>query len=274
MSLYKGINANTGEEVIFKREWGRKTFTDEECRKLANGEEISFPYESRTGQKFPSLTGKLMPQTDEEGNSHLTFTPSFIYDCPPGYCGVTFSEQEKDVLKSGGTIRRKDFVSRSGRTFAANLHLENGRIVAQFDNEKTPNKIKLDPKLGENNKPMAKNTFAEDLFKASNDGLNPAEVEENRIAEANTPPSLLSGKVKGLKNVKLLHARESGPDVFTLHYSNGVMVVISKSDYINYKDLIELSSIDEVIKEYAIEVDASSIVGDSNKNNKDNRFEF
>ena len=274
MSLYKGINANTGEEVIFKREWGQKTFTDEECRKLANGEEISFPYESRTGQKFPSLIGKLMPQTDEEGNSHLTFTPAFVYDCPPGYCGVTFSEQEKDVLKSGGTIRRKDFISRkSGRTFAANLHLENGSIVAQFD--KTPSKIKLDPKLEENNKPMAKNTFADDLFKASNDGLSPAEVEENRIAEANTPPSLLSGKVKGLKNVKLLHARESGPDTYTLFYSNGVMVIIAKSDYTNYKDLIELSSIDEVIKEYAIEVDASSIVGggdNSNKNN--NRFEF
>lgn len=269
MSLYRGINTNTGEEVVFKREWGRKTFTDEECQKLANGEEISFPYESKTGQRFSSLTGKLMPQTDEDGNSHLAFTPSFIYDCPPGYCGVTFSEQEKDVLKSGGTIRRKDFVSRkSGRTFAANLHLENGRIVVQFD--KTPNKIKLDPKPEDNNKPIAKNTFAEDLFKASNDGLSPEEFEENKILEDNTPPSLTSGKVKGLKEVKLLHARESGPDVYTLHYSNGVMVIISKSDYLNYKDLIELSSIDEVIKEYAIEVDASSIIG----NNNTNKFDF
>lgn len=255
--IYTGINKNTGETVRFSRKWGQKEFTDEECEKLANGETIEFPYTSLSGRNFSKMTGKLIEIT-RDGKTFLNFTPAWHYECPPGFGGVLFTEEEKKILESGGFVTRHDFTShKNGKVYSARVHLDSGKIIPDFTDENgkplSTNRIKLGAKPVENNK---SNPFVDELFKESNNKLSPEEVEENRIEDVNTSPSLLSDNIKGLENVTLLHVRESSPDTYTLYYSNGVKVIIAKSDYLEYKDLIALSSIDEVIVEYAIEVNS------------------
>lgn len=58
---YKGTW--NGEEVNFKKEWSGHKFTDEECEKLCNGEEIEIEaVSSKTGKSF-KCKGKLERQT-------------------------------------------------------------------------------------------------------------------------------------------------------------------------------------------------------------------
>ena len=256
-NIYIGINKYTGKTVQFSRKWEQKEFTDEECEKLANGETIEFPYTSLFGRRFDKMTGKLMEIT-RNNKTFLAFTPVWHYECPPGFGGVLFTEEEKQILESGGFVTKHDFTSlKNGKVYSARVHLDSGKIIPDFTDENgkplSTNRIKLGAKPVENNK---SNPFVNELFKESNNKLSPEEAEENKILEDNTSPPLLSNNIKILENVTLLRVKESGPDTYTLFYSNGVKIIIAKSDYLEYKDIIALSSIDEIIKEYAIEVNS------------------
>ena len=270
--IYTGINKNTGETVSFSRKWGQKEFTEEECEKLANGETISFPYTSPSGRIFSRLSGKLT-ELERNGKTFLSFTPAWHYECPPGFGGVLFTEEEKKILESGGYVTRHDFTShKSGKIYSARVHLDDGKIVPEFTDENgkplSTNRIKLGAKPMENNK---SNPFVDELFKASHDGLGFDEVENNRVPAIPATPSLTSGRVN-VDNVTLKSVVEDqSEDNVQLIYSNGVIVYVSKQDYAEGKDYIKLCSIDEVIREYAIDVDASSLIGNTNK--KD-RFDF
>lgn len=62
-------------EVSFNKEWGGHTFSNEECEKLLNGEEISFEATSNKGKSY-TCTGKLAEQTYKK-KKFIGFKPDF-----------------------------------------------------------------------------------------------------------------------------------------------------------------------------------------------------
>lgn len=65
----------TAEEVKFNREWGGHRFTEEEIKKLLDGEEISFDAKSKKGNEY-TAKGKLEEQTFN-GHKFWGFKPDF-----------------------------------------------------------------------------------------------------------------------------------------------------------------------------------------------------
>lgn len=288
MSTYTGINKNTGEKVSFSRQWGQKEFTDDECERLANGETISFPYKSPSGRDFSELRGKLIIQ-EHDGHTFLGFAPAWKYECPPEYCGVIFTEEEKKILESGGHVDRTDFRSlRTGKIFGARVHLEYSTGKPKLEIESflqengqpegaknpKPTRIKLGGtplKTNPNSAESKQNTFAENLFAASHNGMTAQEYNESKKNAAVNVPSLTSGKIDVSKAKLEKVIKSHSADQITLLYDNGVLVYITHEDYDFIKDILNLLPLDEVIKEYAFNVDASALA-DTNKNK--NRFEF
>ena len=239
---YVGINSKTGEKVVFGRQWGSKTFTDAECEQLANGETISFRHTTKDG-KEGLMRGKLVKKSfvDQTNTVHeyTKFEPLFAQSyVPDSYCGVVFTEDERKALADGQPVSKTNFVSRHGHTFAATVIFENGRIHTKFDNK-------------ENNMTRS---FTDDLFDASNN-LNKVTLDE--VTPSAKKPSLIDGH-KDFSKVKLIKT-EVLLDQVKLTYSNNVIVTITNEDYDLYKDVIELSTLDEVIREYALDVDSSLI---------------
>lgn len=97
-------------------------------------------------------------------------------------------------------------------------------------------------------------SFADDLFNASNN-LN--KVTPDEVTSSTKRPSLIDGH-KDFSRVKLLLA-DVLSDQVKLAYSNSVIVTITNEDYELYKDVIKLSTLDEVIRAYAVDVDSSLI---------------
>lgn len=256
-SMYVGKNKNTGEPVSFCRKWGQKEFSINECERLANGETISFPYKSSSGREFSELRGKLIMQT-HEGHTFLGFAPAWKYECPPGFSGVTFTDEEKNILESGGIVTRNDFKSlKTGQNYSAKVKLDysTGKpkiSIEGFMHNSETNKTRI--KLG--SVPENKNPFVDELYKASHDGLT---ENEYRDTQKKVSPSLTSGKIDVSKVTLDKVIKSPNTEHVTLLYSNGVLVYIDKNDYEENKDYIQLCSIDEVIKEYAFNVDASAI---------------
>lgn len=120
---YKGTW--NGQEVNFKRVWSGHTFTDEECKKLCNGEEIEIEaISSKNGNKPFTCKGKLAEQTFN-GRTFIGFQMSAgggSSSVPDEWCGHKFTGDEKQMLENGLSIERDDWVSKKGNKFSAKIH--------------------------------------------------------------------------------------------------------------------------------------------------------
>lgn len=93
------VYAPTGEEVVFNKEWGGHTFTDEEVAKLLAGEEISFEAVSSKGNTY-TAEGSLQKQK-YKGKTFWGFQLNVRErEFPETFNGHTFTEEEKSILLS------------------------------------------------------------------------------------------------------------------------------------------------------------------------------
>lgn len=144
-----------GKDVRFKREWSGHKFTDEECEKLCNGEEIEIEaVSSKSGKSF-KCRGKLENQeyngrkfvgfknlgfVNDNGSAGSTTgsTASNSKGIPAEWCQHKFTEDELNILETGMPVQCDDFVSRAGKKFSAKVRYgknENGRmgIIPEFN---------------------------------------------------------------------------------------------------------------------------------------------
>lgn len=133
---YKGTW--NGEEVNFKKEWSGHKFTDEECEKLCNGEEIEIEaVSSKTGKSF-KCKGKLERQTFN-GKEFVGFkNTGFVTGVPDEWCQHKFTADEKALLETGMEVVADDFVSKKGNKFKARVRYgKNDKgymgIIAEFE---------------------------------------------------------------------------------------------------------------------------------------------
>lgn len=134
-----------GKSVKFKREWSGHKFTDDECERLCNGEEIEIEaVSSKSGKPF-KCTGVLAEQ-DYNGKKYFGFkSTGFVNSAgksngvPDEWCGHKFTDAEKTILESGLSVEANDFVSKkSGKTFSCKVHYgknDNGfmSIIPEFN---------------------------------------------------------------------------------------------------------------------------------------------
>lgn len=133
-----GIMANTsdverysgtwnGKDVNFKKTWSGHTFTDEECEKLCDGEEIEIEaISSKTNKPFKCL-GKLEEQVFNNRKFigfKMTGFPggSSGKGVPDEWCQHKFTDDEKALLETGMSVECDDFVSKKGSKFKAKVH--------------------------------------------------------------------------------------------------------------------------------------------------------
>ena len=127
-----------GKEVSPKRDWGGHHFTDEECKKLLNGETIEFSAVSKAGKSY-TAKGALAEQ-EFNGKTFVGFKADFgdssTAKVPDEWCQHKFTEDEKMILESGVELECHDFVSKKGKTFSAKIRWgeEGGRkkIIPNF----------------------------------------------------------------------------------------------------------------------------------------------
>lgn len=107
----------TGKPVTFTRVWNGHRFTDDECVKLCNGEELIVAgLVSKTGKSY-AVKGKLEKQT-YSGHDFVGFKASgYVNVNPDGtvqqgipneWCKHVFTAAEKDALLKGDKISIKD----------------------------------------------------------------------------------------------------------------------------------------------------------------------
>ena len=139
---YKGTW--NGKEVNFKKEWSGHKFTDDECKKLCDGEEIEIEAVSaKTGKTF-KCKGKLEEQ-EFKGKSFVGFkNTGFVNSSggsggvPDEWCQHKFTDDEKSLLETGMTVSCDDFVSKKGNKFKAKVRYgKNDKgymgIIAEFE---------------------------------------------------------------------------------------------------------------------------------------------
>ncbi len=137
-----------GKAVSFKRVWSGHTFTDEECEKLCNGEEITIEAVSnKTGKPF-KCKGILADQ-EYQGHPYVGFQNlGFINDSsqsggggiPDTWCGHKFTDDELALLQAGMSVYNAEWISTKKQTkFAAKVRYgmtDKGRMgmIFEFDN--------------------------------------------------------------------------------------------------------------------------------------------
>lgn len=123
----EGVYVPTGEQIRFNREWSGHRFTDQEVSDLLVGRDIAFTAISKSKNEY-TAQGRLEKQ---EYNGHEFFGFKLDTEAVPlVWSGHTFSDEERETLKSGGSIYIQDAVSKkSGKTFACKLAFvtEDGR---------------------------------------------------------------------------------------------------------------------------------------------------
>lgn len=131
----EGVWANTGEKVVFNREWSGHTFTDMELEDLLAGKEIAFAAVSAKTKNEFQARGKLAEQ-EWNGRQYVGFKADFGpkkdaagKDLPPAeWCMHKFTADEIKRLQAGEKIYIDDFVSKkqqgakNPKTFAATIH--------------------------------------------------------------------------------------------------------------------------------------------------------
>jgi DNA topoisomerase-3 len=118
-----------GKTVKFKRSWSGHDFTDEECEKLCNGEEIEIEAVSAKSGKTFRCTGKLSNLT-YKGKSYVGFENTGFVNAsggksggiPDEWCQHKFTDDEKALLETGMCVECDDFVSKKGSKFSAKVH--------------------------------------------------------------------------------------------------------------------------------------------------------
>ena len=133
----EGLYKPTGEQVRFNREWSGHRFTDQEVDKLLDGQEISFDATNRNGRPYVAQ-GSLQEQ-EYNGNTFWGFKLN-TDAVPLSWAGHTFTEEELQILRDGGSVYVQDCVSaKTGKQFACNVTFgeEEGRkrIIPHFDND-------------------------------------------------------------------------------------------------------------------------------------------
>lgn len=129
-----------GQDVNFKKTWSGHEFTDSECERLCNGDEIEITaVSSKTGKPF-KCKGCLAEQ-EYNGKKFVGFkNTGFIQEdrIPDEWCKHKFTDDEKAMLRDGLAVSCSDFVSKKGSKFSAKVHYgedENGRkgIIPEFE---------------------------------------------------------------------------------------------------------------------------------------------
>ena len=121
-----------GKQVSFTREWSGHRFTDEECEKLLQGDEIEITdcVSSKTGKTF-GVHGKLENQTFN-GRKFVGFKSLGFLNSngggngrkpgiPEVFCEHKFTEDELDALEAGKEIFVEGLVSKKQNVFKAYL---------------------------------------------------------------------------------------------------------------------------------------------------------
>ena len=136
-----------GKQVSFKRNWSGHYFTDEECQKLCNGEEITIDAVSSKTNKPYKCKGILADQ-EFQGHPFVGFSRTgFVNDnsqsgggnIPDEWCGHKFTPDELAMLQAGMSVYATDWVSRKGSKFSAKCNYgmqENGRMGFKFEFDK------------------------------------------------------------------------------------------------------------------------------------------
>ncbi|MBO5435621.1 DUF3945 domain-containing protein [bacterium] len=135
-----------GKTVKFKREWSGHKFTDDECKRLCNGEEIEIEAISAKNNKPFKCKGKLENQ-EFNGVKYVGFkNTGFVNSSgktdgvPDEWCSHKFTADEKAILETGMPVECDDFVSKKGNKFKAKVRYgKNDKgymgIIADFDNK-------------------------------------------------------------------------------------------------------------------------------------------
>ena len=127
----------------FTREWSGHSFTDDECERLAAGEEIEIlGLKSKTGKEY-GVKGKLAMQ-EFNGHKFLGFERTGFAGSensggiPDEWCQHKFSDDEKAMLEIGKDVYIEGFVSKKGNVF--NCYVSYGEterggkgIIPNFD---------------------------------------------------------------------------------------------------------------------------------------------
>lgn len=118
-----------GKQISFTREWSTHRFTDEECERLLNGEEIVIDdLVSQSGKPY-AIRGKLENQT-YNGHKYVGFKnlgfvnnnsggDQRIPGFPMKFCEHEFTEDELDQIADGKEILVEGLVSKKQSVFSA-----------------------------------------------------------------------------------------------------------------------------------------------------------
>lgn len=134
-----------GKQVSFKRNWSGHYFTDEECEKLCNGEEITIDAVGKNNKPY-KCKGILADQ-EFQGHAYVGFSRTeFVNDnsktggggIPDEWCGHKFTQDELAMLQAGMSVYSTDWISRKGSKFTAKVRYgmkDDGRMgfIFEFD---------------------------------------------------------------------------------------------------------------------------------------------
>lgn len=133
-----------GKPVAFKRNWSGHYFTDEECEKLCNGEEITIEAVSAKNNNKPYKCKGILAEQTFQGHAFVGFSRTgFVNDdsqaggggIPDEFCKHKFTTDELAMLQAGMTVYATDWVSRKGSKFPAKCSYgmkEDGRMGFKF----------------------------------------------------------------------------------------------------------------------------------------------
>ena len=110
---YKGVF--NGKKISFNREWGNYRFTDEECKALLEGKEISFTTTNKNGEEYVAK-GKLEEQ-EYQGFKFFGFKANFDKPLPTEFNGHKFTKAEIKQLEKGETLFVEDLYSKKKNTY-------------------------------------------------------------------------------------------------------------------------------------------------------------
>lgn len=145
-----------GKEVSFTRTWGGHRFTDEECEKLLNGEEITIEMQGKDGGTY-EVTGALANQ-EYNGHKYVGFEkrsngnagaddPAYYKGTWKGknirfkrnFRGHEFTDEECQKLLAGETLTVEGLVAKSGKVYSVYGQLAelefNGHKYVGFNQE-------------------------------------------------------------------------------------------------------------------------------------------
>lgn len=142
-----------GKQTSFNREFRQHRFTDEECKQLLDGEEITIEAVSKDGNKF-KCKGVLAEQSFENEKKELipfvgfkitgfVDTPRQKGEVPYKWCDHVFTAEERKKLAEGGSVTNKKFYSKNkGSFFEATIRWVADRDEFEFVNDGKKKKSK------------------------------------------------------------------------------------------------------------------------------------